>query len=145
LIVARVYALVRACPSGRVTTYGWLGAALGYPRGARMVGWIMNESPRWLDVPAQRVVSAKGELTGSWAFGQRGRMKQLLADEGVTFDDAGRVEMKRYGWDPKRDLDAATREHIIAEADPKTVEVSDTLMALLLDDPASPFRITPAT
>ncbi|HUY78601.1 MAG TPA: MGMT family protein [Ktedonobacterales bacterium] len=144
LIAARVYALVRACPSGRVTTYGWLGAALGYPRGARMVGWIMNESPRWLDVPAQRVVSAKGELTGSWAFGQRGRMKQLLADEGVTFDDAGRVEMKKYSWDPTRDLDAATRERIIAEADPKTVEVSDTLMRLLLDDPASPFRITPA-
>ncbi len=141
LIAARVYALVRACPAGRVTTYGWLGAALGYTRGARMVGWIMNESPRWLDVPAQRVISAKGELTGSWAFGQKGRMKQLLEDEGVTFDAAGRVEMKKYAWDPARDLDAATRDRIIAEADPKQVEVSDTLMRLLLDDPASPFRI----
>lgn len=143
VIAARVYALVRACPAGRVTTYGWLGAALGYARGARMVGWIMNESPRWLDVPAQRVVSAKGELTGSWAFGQKGKMRDLLAEEGVTFDAAGRVEMKQYAWDPIRDLDAATRERIIAEADPKTVEVSDTLMRLLLDDPASPFRITP--
>jgi len=144
LIAARVYALVRACPSGRVTTYGWLGAALGYARGARMVGWIMNESPRWLDVPAQRVVSAKGELTGGWAFGQKGRMRQLLEDEGVPFDAAGRVEMKRYAWDPMRDLDAAARDRIIAEADPKQVEVSDTLLRLLLDDPASPFRIAPA-
>ncbi len=141
LIAARVYALVRACPPGRVTTYGWLGAALGYARGARMVGWIMNESPRGLDVPAQRVVSAKGELTGSWAFGQRGHMGQLLADEGVTFDAAGRVEMRRYAWDPTRDLAPAVLARLLAEADPKTVEVSDTLMRLLLDDPASPFRI----
>lgn len=28
---AQVYALVRACPPGRVTTYGWIGAAMGYP------------------------------------------------------------------------------------------------------------------
>ena len=78
LLMAQVYALVRACPAGRVTTYGALGAALGFPRGARMIGWIMNETPKGADVPAQRVVSAKGELTGSWAFGQRGRMRQLL-------------------------------------------------------------------
>src|SRR5579859_4495715 len=86
-LAARVYALTRACPAGRVTTYGWIGAALGYPRGARMIGWFMNESPRGASVPAQRVVSAKGELSGSWAFGQRGRMRELLEREGVTFSD----------------------------------------------------------
>ncbi len=42
---AQVFALVNACPAGRVTTYGWIGKALGYPRGARMIGWIMNEAP----------------------------------------------------------------------------------------------------
>jgi alkylated DNA nucleotide flippase Atl1 len=35
---ARVFALVLACPIGRVTTYGWLAKAVGYPRGARMIG-----------------------------------------------------------------------------------------------------------
>ena len=65
---ARVFALVRACPVGRVTTYGWLAKAVGYPRGARMIGWFMNESPA--GVPAQRVINSKGELSGSWAFGQ---------------------------------------------------------------------------
>ncbi len=69
----RVFALVKACPVGRVTTYGWIGKALGYPRGARMIGWFMNESPE--GVPAQRVINSKGELSGSWAFGQRGRMR----------------------------------------------------------------------
>ncbi len=45
MLSARVFALVRACPAGRVTTYGALAKTVGYPRGARMVGWIMNETP----------------------------------------------------------------------------------------------------
>lgn len=41
---ARVFALVRACPVGRVTTYGALAKAVGYPRGARMICWMTNEA-----------------------------------------------------------------------------------------------------
>src|SRR5579885_2374787 len=101
-ISAQVFALVRACPAGRVTTYGWLAAAVGYPRGARMVGWIMNEGGP--GVPAQRVINSKSELSGSWAFGSPDRMRLLLESEGVTFSAEGRVDLKRYGWDPSRDL-----------------------------------------
>jgi methylated-DNA-protein-cysteine methyltransferase-like protein len=141
-LAAQVYALVRACPSGRVTTYGWLAAAIGYPRGARMVGWMMNALPKGNDVPAHRVINSKGELTGSWAFGQRGRMRQLLEEEGIAFDAAGRVSLSRYGWNPLRDLDDAQREAIHARAASDTVAVDDELLRLLRDDPASPFRIT---
>ncbi len=141
-LAARVYALVRACPPGRVTTYGWIGAALGLERGARAVGWIMNESPRGTSVPAQRVINSKGELSGSWAFGQRGRMRELLEAEGIRFDANGRVNMKTYGWDPSRDLSPEERERILAGADLSDAEASDRLMGLLRDDPASPFRIT---
>jgi methylated-DNA-protein-cysteine methyltransferase-like protein len=141
-LAAQVYALVRACPPGRVTTYGWLAAAVGLTKGARLVGWIMNETPKGASVPAQRVVNAKGELSGSWAFGQRGRMRSLLEAEGVAFDDAGRINMKRFGWDPSRDLDTAERERVLAEADPSEAAPSDRLAALVRDDPASPFRLT---
>jgi methylated-DNA-protein-cysteine methyltransferase-like protein len=140
-LAARVYALVRACPPGRVTTYGWLAAAVGHPRGARMVGWFMNHTPKGGEVPAQRVINSKGELTGSWAFGQRGRMRALLEAEGVVFDAHERVDLKRYGWDPLRDLDAADRERLLAEADAHPTEPDDELMRLLTDDPASPFRV----
>jgi methylated-DNA-protein-cysteine methyltransferase-like protein len=142
-LAARVHALVRACPAGRVTTYGWLGAAVGYPRGARMIGWFMNKVPRGSDVPAQRVINSKGELSGSWAFGQRGRMRELLETEGIVFDDAGRVDLKRYGWDPMRDLTTEERERLLAAAGQTPAVADDDLMHLLLDDPASPFRITP--
>src|SRR5205807_6214513 len=134
---AHVFALVQACPAGRVTTYGWIGKAVGYPRGARMIGWIMNETPE--GVPAQRVINSKGELSGSWAFGQRGRMRQLLEAEGILFSPEERVDLKRYGWDPSRDLSEEELAHILDEAadPPETADPSDRLLYLLGHDPAS--------
>lgn len=140
-LAAQIYALTRACPAGRVTTYGWIGAALGYPRGARMVGWFMNETPKGAGVPAQRVISAKGELTGSWAFGQKGRMRALLEAEGVSFTEAGTVDMKHYGWDPRKELAVEELADVLRAADSAPAPVSDNLLHMLRDDPASPLRI----
>lgn len=137
-LMARVFALVQACPAGRVTTYSWIGKALGYPRGARMIGWMMNEAPS--GVPAQRVINSKGELTGSWAFGQRGRMRQLLEAEGIIFSADERVDLKRFGWDPLRDLDEKERECVLEDAATVSVAVSERLLQLLRNDVASPLR-----
>lgn len=137
-LMARVFALVRACPEGRVTTYGWIGKALGYPRAARMVGWFMHECPR--DVPAQRVINSKGELTGSFAFGERNRMRHLLEQEGIVFSEDGRVDLERYGWDPSRDLTDEERDALIAAASEDGITVNARLISLLRDDPASPLR-----
>ena len=137
---ARVFALVRACPAGRVTTYGWLAKAVGYPRGARMVGWIMNESAE--GVPAQRVINSKGELSGSWAFGSPGRMRQLLEAEGIVFSAEGRVDLKRYGWDPTRDLSQEELQGILESADNEHYGVSPQLLGLMRNDSASPLKGT---
>ena len=51
-LAARVFALVRACPAGRVTTYGDLALALGWPRHARLVGYALARCPD--DIPAHR-------------------------------------------------------------------------------------------
>ncbi|GAC1347252.1 MAG: hypothetical protein NVSMB27_12270 [Ktedonobacteraceae bacterium] len=137
-LIARVSALVKACPVGRVTTYGWIAKAVGYPRGARMIGWIMNETPE--GVPAQRVINSKGELSGSWAFGQKGRMRQLLEAEGVAFTEDGKVDLKRYGWDPSRDLSEEELKTILDNAANDHYEVNARLLGLIRDDPASPMR-----
>ena len=137
-LAAQVYALVRACPPGRVTTYGWIGKALGYPRGARMIGWFMNESPE--GVPAQRVINSKGELSGSWAFGQRGKMRQLLEAEGIIFSPNEIVDLKRYGWDPSRDLNEEELEQILQGAANISVNINERLLNLMRYDPASPLR-----
>jgi len=140
VLSARVFALVKACPSGRVTTYGWIGKALSYPRGARMIGWIMNESPN--GVPAQRVINSKGELSGSWAFGQSGTMRQLLEAEGIVFSAEERVDMKRYGWDPTRDLTEEELKRILDDAAHTPVKASERLVYLMRTDPVSPLRST---
>ena len=141
-VAAHVFALVRACPMGRVTTYGWLAKAVGYPRGARMIGWIMNETPQ--GVPAQRVINSKGELSGNWAFNTPGGMRKLLEEEGVIFSPEGRVDLKRYGWDPSRDLSEEELQHILDTAD-SNVAVSKRLVDLMRNDVASPLRETPPT
>ncbi len=137
-LASRVFALVQACPVGRVTTYGWLAKAVGYPRGARMIGWIMNESPE--GVPAQRVINSKGELSGSWAFGQKGKMRSLLEAEGIVFSQDERVDLKRYGWDPTRDLSEEEVSSIMNKAANVRYEASTQLLGLVRNDPASPLR-----
>jgi len=138
VLKARVFALVCACPVGRVVTYGWLAKAVGYPRGARMVGWIMNETSP--GVPAQRVINSKGELSGSWAFGSPDRMRLLLESEGIIFSNEGRVDLKRYGWDPSRDLSQEEIEEIFKSIDEAAELPSPRLVSLMDHDPTSPFK-----
>ena len=55
-----VYEVVKLVPAGRVTTYGAIAAYLGSKRGARMVGWAMNNAHGRPMSPAQRVVNRNG-------------------------------------------------------------------------------------
>jgi methylated-DNA-protein-cysteine methyltransferase-like protein len=137
-LMMQLFALVEACPTGRVTTYGWLSKALGYPRGARMIGWMMHTTPD--EVPAHRVVNSKGELTGSKAFGQIGRMRKLLEDEGIIFSANGTVSLPRYGWDPLHDLSETELKQLLGTHAASTAEPDARLLHLLHDDPASPFK-----
>jgi methylated-DNA-protein-cysteine methyltransferase-like protein len=79
---ARVHALVRAVPPGRVTTYGDLAAALGRRGIARQVGYalaaVSDDS-----VPWWRVVAANGRLARAGTAAAR-RQAALLRREGVT-------------------------------------------------------------
>jgi methylated-DNA-protein-cysteine methyltransferase-like protein len=103
-----------------------------------MIGWFMHESPA--GVPAQRVINSKGELSGSWAFGSPEKMRQLLEEEGIIFSDQGRVDMKRYGWDPSHDLSQEELHSILELASNTHYEASSKLLAMMRRDPSSPLR-----
>lgn len=90
----RLYALVRQIPRGKVTTYGHLGAMCGIAD-PRAVGEAMNASH---DLPWQRVINSRGAISIQGATGARQR--QLLEEEGVTFDADGRVDFGEVGWAP---------------------------------------------
>ena len=104
-----------------------------------MIGWFMNETPE--GVTAQRVINSKGELSGSWAFGSPDLMRQLLeAGGGIVFSADGRVDLKRYGWDPSRDLSEEELKQILDGTANTPVNASERLLYLMRNDPASPLR-----
>lgn len=105
-----------------------------------MVGWIMAATPSDLQVPAQRVINKDGELSGARAFGARDRMRNLLEEEGIEFGEDGKVDMKRFGWDPRLDLNPDELQEVLDGAMSLQVNPPDTLMHQLNDDPASPFK-----
>jgi methylated-DNA-protein-cysteine methyltransferase-like protein len=87
---ARIVRSIRALPKGRVSTYGAIARAAGWPGAARQVVRVLRQVP---GLPWQRVVGAGGaiKLPGEHAAEQRFRLQM----EGVTFRGA-RVNMKLH-------------------------------------------------
>ena len=87
---ARVARLIRALPSGKVSTYGAIAKAAGWPGAARQVVQILRQVP---GLPWHRVLGAEGaiKLPGENGAEQRLRLRM----EAVTFRGA-RVDMKRH-------------------------------------------------
>lgn len=65
----KVYHMVEQIPKGKVATYGQIAFLCGKLRAARAVGNALHENPFEGCVPCHRVVNAKGELSGAFAFG----------------------------------------------------------------------------
>jgi methylated-DNA-protein-cysteine methyltransferase-like protein len=91
----RIYEVVERIPAGRVATYGQVARLAGIPKGARQVGYAMAALGRGAprpEVPWHRVVNAKGESSIG------GEQITRLEAEGVSFDERGRIDLKRFGW-----------------------------------------------
>jgi len=86
----RIVAAIRKVPRGKVSTYGAIARAAGYPGAARQVVGALHRS---FDLPWHRVLGAGGEikLRGDSAIEQRLR----LESEGVKFRGK-RVDMKNH-------------------------------------------------
>ena len=65
----RIYEAVKRIPKGHVATYGKIAEMAGDPRMARAVGNALHKNPDPEHIPCFRVVNAKGELAGAFAFG----------------------------------------------------------------------------
>jgi methylated-DNA-protein-cysteine methyltransferase-like protein len=84
--------MILSIPAGKVSTYGSVAAAAGYPRYHRAVAKLLRTDPAD-HLPWHRVLGAGGEikLRGAAAREQRARLKL----EGVEFNGK-RVDMKRF-------------------------------------------------
>jgi len=99
---ARIYAVVRRIPRGRIATYGQVAELAGLGRQPRLVGYALHNLDANTSVPWQRVINAKGEVSRrsvpGWDLGQRA----ILESEGVVFDDRNRIDLQRYRWRPRK-------------------------------------------
>jgi methylated-DNA-protein-cysteine methyltransferase-like protein len=96
----RVYEIARKIPEGKVTSYGAIAKCLGSAQSARMVGWAMNASHNYDDIPAHRVVNRKGLLTGKHHFDGTNLMQQLLENEGIKVVDNQIIDFESHFWEP---------------------------------------------
>ncbi|MGA0332738.1 MAG: MGMT family protein [Kiritimatiellia bacterium] len=90
----KVYKACSRIPSGKVSTYGDLAAAIDCGS-ARAVGQALKVNPYAPEVPCHRVIRRDRRLGGF--FGQSDgpevrRKEKLLREEGVQFDGEGRVD-----------------------------------------------------
>ncbi|MEM1181430.1 MAG: MGMT family protein [Acidobacteriota bacterium] len=99
---SRIYDVVRRIPEGRVATYGQVAELAGLPNHARQVGYALH-ALRDDEVPWQRVINAKGEVSPRSEPGREGLQRVILESEGVVFTASGRVDLKRYRWRPMSD------------------------------------------
>lgn len=96
LFKQQVYEITRLIPKGRVTTYGSVAKAVGYPNHSRHVGKAMGGCPS--DVPAHRVVGACGKLSVP-SFRERLEKENIIVQDNWTIKD-----FKNLYWNPLEEI-----------------------------------------
>ena len=98
----KIVSAIRAIPAGAVASYGQIASVAGLARGHRLVARALRNNPGSSGLAWYRVLRADGRC--GMAEGSKGYLKQfsLLKSEGVIAKN-GRVDMKRYQWQPDMD------------------------------------------
>ena len=103
-VYQNIYDVVRQIPKGKVATYGQIAKIIGRCT-ARMVGYAMAALPWGVDVPWQRVINYRGEISPRAHGDGSIRQRKLLVGEGIRFDSQGQVDFKKVRWSgPKERL-----------------------------------------
>ena len=92
----RIYESVKKIPLGKVATYAQVAAIAGNPKMCRAVGNALHKNPDPDNIPCYRVVNAKGELAGAFAFGGPDVQANLLRADGIEVID-NKVDLAKYG------------------------------------------------
>jgi methylated-DNA-[protein]-cysteine S-methyltransferase len=86
-------------PRGSVSTYQFIAAHLGRTRGARAVGNALAKNPFPIIIPCHRAICSDRSLGGYQ--GGSAMKRALLKNEGIHFDDRGRVLIRRFHYEKK--------------------------------------------
>lgn len=95
LFKKQVWEITKLVPKGRVTSYGAIAKAVGFPNHARHVGKAMGGCPK--DVPAHRVISSSGNLSVP-------EFQTRLEAEGIAVVNFKIKNFKNLFWNPMEEL-----------------------------------------
>lgn len=91
----QTWEITKMIPKGRVTSYGAIAKAIGFPNHFRHVGKAMGECPE--DVPAHRVISSSGILSAP-------EFQIKLENEGVEIENLRIKNFKNIFWNPLEEI-----------------------------------------
>jgi methylated-DNA-protein-cysteine methyltransferase-like protein len=95
---ARIYAVVRRIPRGRVATYGQIARLARIGAQPRLVGYALAALPDDAKLPWHRVVNAQGRVSPRATPGWDRLQRALLEREGIAFDARDRIDLARRLW-----------------------------------------------
>lgn len=106
----KVIGIVKKIPYGKVTTYGTIATLAGLPRGARLVGGILHYNSDKFDLPWHRVINRQGFISTLCLNHIKQAQKALLLDEGIQVNRDFMIDLNKYGWWGKNNLDNSQLE-----------------------------------
>ncbi len=98
LFIKQIFEIIMMIPKGKVTSYGAIAKAVGYPNHARHVGIALRNYEE--DFPAHRVCNASGKITASCVRDFVGK----LNIEGVEVKEGKIQNFKKVFWNPLEEL-----------------------------------------
>ncbi len=91
LFKQQVWEISKLIPEGRVSSYGAIAKAVGFPNHSRHVGKAMGACSE--DVPAYRVISSSGILSVP-------EFQEKLEAEGIEVENLRIKNFKKLFWNP---------------------------------------------
>lgn len=116
-----VYKIVRQIPKGKVMSYGQVALYAGVPRGARHVGWMLNQSKESDAIPWWRVVNNQGRISIKGFIYSADEQREFLRQEGLKISNDFTFNIEKYRFTPstkfikKLELDPLYLEKILTE------------------------------
>jgi len=94
----QVFEIINLIPKGRVTSYGAIAKAVGYPNHARHVGNALRNYDD--DFPAHRVCNASGRITASCKRDFIGKLKA----ENIEVKEGKIQNFRKVFWNPLEEI-----------------------------------------
>lgn len=89
---------VKKIPFGKVASYGQVALAIGSPRAARQVGWILRGLNGSEPVPWWRVVNNEGRISIKGSHYSAIEQKSMLEKEGVKVGEDLTFQIESYRY-----------------------------------------------